>query len=442
MYKSLKLSAIILLGGFGSRFDSALPKQFHNLSGKKIYLHTLDSFYNLNIFDEILLVSNESFLDVIKEDTKNYLNIKIVAGGKTRQESSYLGLKNCSKPEIVVIHDGVRPFVTKKIILDNIDAAILHQAVDTCIKSTDTLVEIKKNKICKIPNRSNFLRGQTPQSFDYDLILNAHKKAFVNNILNSTDDCQLVLKNHPVHVIDGDENNIKITTKLDLFLAEQLFRLKKTTVSKSNLSLENKLFVVVGGTGGIGKEVIKYLKQEKAKVISVSRTSKYQTDIKNYKNVKDTFSQIHKKYGLIDGLINTAGLLLVKSFKSTKNKEIDDLIKVNLLGLIYCCKEAKIKQNGHIINTSSSSYAKGRKNYGIYSASKAAVVNFTQSLAEEYPNLNINAIVPQRLNTPMRSKCFPNEKISNLLNPNKVAEIIVSILKNNDITGTIIEVKK
>lgn len=443
MYKNYKFSLILLLSGEGARFGSDKPKQFHNLSGKKIYLHALDTFYNLQIFDEIILVCLKDWLEVVEEETSKYKNIKLITGGATRQQSSYLGLMKCDNPNFVLFHDAVRPFVSKRIILENLEAVIKYKAVDTCIKSTDTLVQIDKdNNIEKIPDRSNFLRGQTPQTFDYSLILRAHLDA-INKNLTVTDDCGLVFDKTKIHVVLGDENNIKITTKLDLFLAEQLLRMQNVEINSENTTnLENNVYAIVGASGGIGKEIVNFLKKEKAIVLELSRTSEYKIDLKNYKSIKEAFQKIYNKYGEISGLINAAGIFLVKPLKNTSKKEIDNLIKVNLSGLIYSCKEAKIKKGGHIINFSSSSYYMGRKDYGVYSATKAAIVNFTQSLAEEFFDLKINAVVPQRTNTSMRKKYFPNEDASQLLNPQEVAKVIVNILKNNSITKSIIEIKK
>ncbi|MFA6119533.1 MAG: bifunctional cytidylyltransferase/SDR family oxidoreductase [Parachlamydiales bacterium] len=442
MYKNYKISLILLLSGEGARFGSDIPKQFHNLSGKKIYLHTLDTFYGLNIFDEIILVCHENWIDIVKKETAKLKKIKVISGGKTRQQSSFLGISSCNNPDFVMLHDAVRPFVSKKIIIDNLDSVIIHKAVDTCIQSTDTLVEIDKNKkIEKIPNRANLLRGQTPQTFEYDLILNAHKENLNNNL--ATDDCGLVFNKIKIHVVDGDENNIKITTKLDLFLAEHLIRLKQNDLMKNlNTSLENKVYAVVGASGGIGKELVNLLRKEKAVPLEISRSSEYKTNLENPEEIKKTFNEIYKKHGEISGIINAAGIFLVKPLKDTSKDEIENLVKVNLLGLIYCCKEAKILKNGHIINISSSSFYKGRKDYGVYSATKAAIVNFTQSLAEEFPDLNINCLVPQRTNTQMRRKFFPDEEIDTLLDPKNVAEEIINILKNTNLTNSIIEIKK
>ncbi len=447
MYKNYKVSLLLLLSGKGDRFQSDIPKQFHTLLGKKIYLHTLDTFYELNVFDEIILVTLKEWVDLVKKETSFYKNTKVIQGGAQRQESAYLGLKASSKTNFIMLHDAVRPFVTKKIIIDNLDAVIKYKAVNTCIKPTDTIVQINKdNKINKIFDRSTLLRGQTPQTFEYHLILNAHEKALKNNIFTATDDCSLVIDQTPIYVVQGSNTNIKITNPTDLILAKQFLQSKKQSLEIKNNFLEkkltNKVFAVIGATGGIGREIVKLLKQENAKAIEISRSSPYKINLENFSSIKKIFKKIYKKFGKIDGLINAAGFFLVKPFKDLSKEEIEKLLKVNLFGLIYSCKEVKIKENGHIINISSSSYKDGRKNYGIYSAAKAAVVNFTQSLAKENQNLKINVIAPARTNTKMRKQFFPLEKDSILLDPKDVARTIINVLKNDSLTNTIIEIKK
>lgn len=441
MYKNSKIAAIILIGGDGRRFNNTLPKQFHNLSGKKIYLHTLEKFQNLKCFDEIIVVCHKNSLDMVKKDLPS---IKVVEGGLTRQESAYKGLLACGpKTDIVSIHDGVRPFVSEKIILENIEKAFLYGAVDTCIPSFDTIVQTFENsEISSIPKRDTLLRGQTPQTFKYKIIKQAHEKALQKGLKNISDDCRLVLETgQKVYIVKGDEHNIKITTQLDLFIAEQLLRLQVQSAPAPFLNLKDKIFVVVGGSGGIGSKICLELEKNMAKAVSLSRNSDIRIDLTDYNSIKLAFDKIYKKFGKVDGLINSAGLLKIKPLKKLSFREIEELIKVNYSGLVFCSKEAKIKKGGHIINIASSSYSKGRKNSSIYSSSKAAVVNFTQALAEEFSNLNVNTLVPQRTDTFMRRENFPKEDPSLLLSPKFVAKEVIKILSTK-LTGSIIEVKK
>jgi 2-C-methyl-D-erythritol 4-phosphate cytidylyltransferase len=444
------IKAILLIAGIGRRFGSEIPKQFHRLAGKKVYLHTLEAFFAANLFEEIILVCPSTWMAQVKEDIIPYsfIKIRVVEGGVTRQESSLKGLQACKEStKIVVIHDGVRPFISETILKENVVKAIQYKAVDTCIASADTLVcTSNEEKIDSIPNRSEYLRGQTPQSFDYALILQAHLKAKEKGICHHSDDCSLVLKmGHPVYIVVGSEENIKITSELDLLLAEQILRLKNFSSSSliERNCLAGKRFVITGGIGGIGAAVCNLLKKEGAIPIPLSRSSPiYSTDLTSYSNTRTIFDKILQDHGPLDGLINSIGLLKTKQLDQLSFEEINLLVATNLTGVIYSCKCAHLKERAHIVNIASSSYIRGRKNYAIYSSAKAAVVNFTQGLAEEKQNLFINALVPQRTNTAMRLENFPDESPATLLDPKEVAIEILSLLKQNSITGAVIEVKK
>src|SRR3990167_6677840 len=181
-----KITAILLMGGEGTRFVSPLPKQFHRINGRPIFLHTLEQFISLQAFHQILLAVPENQVQQVQQEVCKYPEVEVIQGGQTRQESSYRALQSCSKEtDFVVIHDGVRPFVSHKILQENIQEVLIHQAVDTCIPSADTLVQTKKEHwIHEIPHRAEFLRGQTPQSFAFPIILKAHEKAIEDQITN------------------------------------------------------------------------------------------------------------------------------------------------------------------------------------------------------------------------------------------------------------------
>jgi ribitol-5-phosphate 2-dehydrogenase (NADP+) / D-ribitol-5-phosphate cytidylyltransferase len=444
MYMKKKISALLLLGGSGSRFGSSLPKQFHRLSGKKIYFYALEALIQSSLFDEILLVCHKDWKEEIAQETKEWPFIRVVEGGNTRQESSYRGLLQCSTPDLVLIHDGVRPFVSQRILFDNMQQALLHGAVDTCIASFDTIIHSEDQlSLTSIPERKTLLRGQTPQTFSYPLILSAHKRALEKNLCHISDDCRLVVEmGKKVFIVPGEETNIKITSPLDLFLAEQILRLHPQSVRPHSMSLKDKHYLVIGGSGGIGQQISSFLKKEGAIVSSASKSgSLYPLDLRDPKSIESFFSSFHQRFGPIDGLIHSAGYLKVKPLSLLSYEEMEEMIQVNFTGLVYSCKLAQIKEKGHIINIASSSFSRGRKEQAIYSASKAAVVNFTQALAEERPSLFVNALIPQRTQTPMRKTNFPNENPSELLSPEEVAKALIDLLKNS-LTGSILEVKK
>ena len=430
--------AILLMSGTGERFGSATPKQFLNLSGKKIYLHTLDTFLEFKEFKEIVLVCHEGYIDEVKKEVKDP-RVRITPGGYTRRDSTYRGLLACSEGTThVVIHDSVRPFVSSKIIQDNLDALKKFDAVDTCIPSADTIVHAKRlDTISSIPKRAEYLRGQTPQSFSHPLILEAHEKEIKGEV---SDDCSLILAlNRPVHIVEGSEDNIKITGELDLFVAEQLMKRKTASLSKNVTSIKGKTFAITGGTGGIGSALAELLKKEGATPLILSKSSpSHPIDLTDFKATKTLFESL----GPIDGLINCVGQLSLKPFHALSEDEIDQLIASNLHSLLYSCRCAQVKKGGHIINLSSSSFSRGRKSYTLYSSAKAAIINFTQGLAEERSDLHINAIVPQRTATAMRFQNFPDEDKTSLLSPIEVAQKIIALLKTKGTTASLLEIKK
>lgn len=432
------ITAILLMSGSGERFGSSTPKQFLNLSGKKVYLHTLEAFLPFNEFAEIILVCHTDYIKTVESEVFDP-RIRVIEGGYTRQDSSYRGLLACNpKTTHVVIHDAARPFVSEKIILDNLSSLQKYEAIDTCIPSSDTIVHAEIfDTISSIPNRAQYLRGQTPQSFSYPLILEAHEKAIDQN---HSDDCSLALQlGKKIHIIPGSEDNIKITNELDLYLAEQLMRLKNKPLPNSSLSLKGKTFAITGGTGGIGSALVKLLKEEGGLPLVLSKSSpSYPIDLTNFAATEALFKEI----GPLDGLINCVGHLSLKPFHALTQEEIDHIITTNLHTLLYSCRAAQIKPGGHIINLSSSSFSRGRKSYTLYSSTKAAIVNFTQGLAEEHPDLHINTIVPQRTDTPMRTKNFPDEPKESLLSPIEVAKEILTLLKQKGVTASTLEVRQ
>ncbi len=448
-----KIAAILLMGGLSTRFKSSFPKQLHKIGGKPIFIHTLERFLQMNEITQVILPAPKKWkFEVEKElltlQKKN--KIQVICGGESRQQSSFLGLLACNPDtDYVIIHDAVRPFVSLEILRKNLEEVLLHKAIDTCIPSTDTLIRSSKNTwIQDIPPREQFLRGQTPQTFSFPLIVKAHKKALEEGVENSSDDCQLVLRlPHQVKIVEGSELNIKITTELDLFLAERLLSRSieefpaflDSTVS----NLKGKIFAVTGGTGDIGKALCKRLLELEAIPIAISTSAEsFTADLTNHAETKAIFKAIHAKYGPLDGIINSIGTFSVKDFASLSQEEMEKTIASNLTSVIYCCQCIQLKKGGHIINVSSSSYSKGRKDYPIYSASKAAVVNFTQGLAEAMPDLFINVIVPERTNSTLRRANFPEEDTKLLLDPQEIADKIAKLLNSSNFTGTIIEVRK
>jgi len=220
--------AVILASGTGERFGLNIPKQFYELNGKTILEYSIESFENHDEIDEIILVTNPEFRDFTQEilNKNNYTKVtKLLNGGKTRVESSYIGTKDIEDRVNVLIHDAVRPFINKEIIDKNIEALKTYNAVGTAISSVDTIIEVDdRGFITNIPNRKYLKRIQTPQSFKSELIKKAHKLALADKSSVFTDDCGLVVKYNldKIYIVDGSENNIKITTQSDLNIVKNI----------------------------------------------------------------------------------------------------------------------------------------------------------------------------------------------------------------------------
>lgn len=224
----MKNIAIILASGTGERFGENIPKQFYQFKGKTLLEHAIDAFEKNKNIDEIILVTNPKFRDLAENilNKNDYKKItKVLNGGKTRVESSYIGTSEAPEEANVLIHDAVRAFVTQKIIDDNIEALKKHEAVGTAIESIDTIIQVDENNvITAIPPRKFLKRVQTPQSFRANLIKKAHELALKDENASFTDDCGLILRYNlaPIHIVDGDEINLKITQKNDLKIIENL----------------------------------------------------------------------------------------------------------------------------------------------------------------------------------------------------------------------------
>lgn len=224
----MKNIAIILASGTGERFGENIPKQFYKFEGKTILEHSLDAFEKNKNIDEIILVTNPKFRDLAEEILKkgDYKKVtKLLNGGRTRVESSHIGTSEAPDDANVLIHDAVRAFVTQKIIDENVEALKTYEAVGTAIESVDTIIQVDENNvITSIPQRKFLRRVQTPQSFRANLIKKAHEMALKDEDANFTDDCGLILRYNlaPIHIVEGDELNLKITRKTDLKIIENL----------------------------------------------------------------------------------------------------------------------------------------------------------------------------------------------------------------------------
>ncbi|EQK46593.1 2-C-methyl-D-erythritol 4-phosphate cytidylyltransferase [[Clostridium] bifermentans ATCC 638] len=220
---------VIVAAGTGSRMKKDINKQFIKLKNKEIVAHTIEKFYNSENIDDIVVVIREDEEEYFNKNIKEkygFTNIKVAHGGNERQDSVFNGIKMLKKEcEVVLIHDGARPFVTEDIIKRSINKANEHNAIVVGVKVKDTIKVVSDNgNIIDTPNRSYLWAVQTPQVFKYDIIKKAYEDAYNNNYYG-TDDAMLVERiGYNVKMIEGSYNNIKITTQEDLEFGEQILK--------------------------------------------------------------------------------------------------------------------------------------------------------------------------------------------------------------------------
>ncbi|WP_144795593.1 bifunctional cytidylyltransferase/SDR family oxidoreductase [Microbacterium paludicola] len=447
--------AVLLAGGIGVRVGLGIPKQLIKIAGKAIVEHTLEVVNASPLIDEIIIVMNAGAIDQLTPllDPGRFPKLsKIIPGGDTRNDSTQAALAAIDEsPDTkVLFHDAVRPFVNERILRDCVEALETYDAVDTAIPSADTIIQVdQSNHISGIPDRSTLRRGQTPQAFRAGTIRRAYEIANKDPNFHATDDCGVVfayLPDTPIFVIDGTAENMKVTEPIDVHIADKIFQMQSDSLADTATlpDLEGKVVVVLGGSYGIGESIVDLARTAGASVHQFSRSTTG-TDVRSRSDVKKAFKAVHEQEGRIDVVVVTAGVLQVGPLAQTKTKTIRRGIEVNFLAPLIVARTAYkylAKSGGQLLLFTSSSYTRGRANYGIYSASKAAVVNLTQSLSEEWAEdgVRVNCISPQRTHTPMRTQAFGEEALHTLLDPRDVAAVSLQVI-SGEMTGQVISVR-
>ncbi|MDQ0200743.1 IspD/TarI family cytidylyltransferase [Neobacillus ginsengisoli] len=232
-------TALIFAGGAGTRMNSKTkPKQFLELNGKAIIIHTLEYFERHDEIDNIIVVCIEGWIDYLKELIRRDFITKvkwIVPGGATGQESIYNGLKtifaDCDTPEdsIVLIHDGVRPLINERLISDNIASVKKYGSAITVVPQTETVVSVnEEDNITSIGERIISRIARAPQSFYLEDIMQVHNRAIKDNKLNMIDSSSLMMQyGHTLHAVEGPIENIKITTPSDFYIFRAIFEARE-----------------------------------------------------------------------------------------------------------------------------------------------------------------------------------------------------------------------
>lgn len=227
----------ILAGGIGSRMGNVpLPKQFLELDGKPIIIHTIEKFLLTKEFDKIFIATPQKWTlhtkDILNKFNLDDSRLEVIQGGSDRNETIMSIIEHIEKnktitdDDVIITHDAVRPFLTRRIINENINAVLENKAVDTVIPAIDTIITSKNGKdIDSIPLRNEMYQGQTPQSFNINSLKYNYNKLSESNKKLLTDACKImVVSNQKVKLVVGELYNIKITTPYDLKVANSIIK--------------------------------------------------------------------------------------------------------------------------------------------------------------------------------------------------------------------------
>lgn len=469
---NLRNVAVILAGGTGSRVGLNIPKQLIKIAGKPIIEHTIIALSQSPLIDEIVIMMAPGHLDPVREIVRagGYRKVtRILEGSGTpiRNDTTYaaiqaLGDEDCN----IILHDAVRPLVSQTIIEANVKALQEYEAVDTAIASADTIIQVdgeleggkrvgaEQPVISDILARPLLRRGQTPQSFRLSVIRRAYELARQDPNFTATDDCTVVLRylpDVPIAVVNGHERNMKVTEPIDIYLADKLFQLTtadrpaELTDEQYTEALAGKTVVVFGGSYGIGGDIAELARRHGATVHTFSRSST-NTHVDRRGDVHDAAQAVLAESGKIDFVVNTAGVLPRGKLADSSEETIFAATEINYLGPIFIAQEFYphlAKTQGSLLLFTSSSYTRGRSGYSLYSSAKAAVVNLTQALADEWAGsgIRVNCINPERTATPMRAKAFGEEPADTLLAAADVARQSLDVLLSGQ-TGAVVDIRR
>ena len=241
MYNNYHVSVIIAAAGMSNRMGSKINKQFIAIDNKPILAHTIEKFEESKYIDEIIIVSKEEEVEycrkeIVKRYSFNKVS-KIIRGGKERQDSIYNGLLALNEnTDIVLTHDGARPFVRKEHIEAGLKGVIEYGACVIGVPVKDTIKVIdNKEVVHHTPKRSLLWAAQTPQCFWADLLKKGYEYAMNEGIVG-TDDSSLVEKmGYDIKMIMGSYDNIKITTPEDLIIADSFLKDRKSVLKRCGI---------------------------------------------------------------------------------------------------------------------------------------------------------------------------------------------------------------
>lgn len=234
----MKVTALIPAAGTGSRMETDIPKQFLTLAGQPVVVHTLQIFEAASEVQEIFLMVPPGLEDRCRKEWVKTFGLKKVAklilGGASRQDSVYEGLKATTPDtEIVLVHDGVRPFVTLTMIRQTIEGAKRYDGALVAVAVKDTPKTADAGGwVTATLDRSSLWLAQTPQAFKRNVLIEAYRRAYTEGIVQADDAALVERLGYRVHIIPGAWDNLKITQREDLFLAEEILKMRQKSSIK------------------------------------------------------------------------------------------------------------------------------------------------------------------------------------------------------------------
>ncbi|MGW1107615.1 SDR family NAD(P)-dependent oxidoreductase [Streptomyces sp. NPDC002540] len=454
--------AVVLAGGTGQRIGLATPKQLLKIAGKSMLEHTLHVFENAPDIDEVVvLMTPDHVTDAEKIIAKAGLRkvSRVLAGGSTRSGTTHLAIEavaagldgdeDCN----LLFHDAVRPLLSQRVVEECVRALERHRAVDVAIPSSDTVIVTRTHGddgefITEVPDRGRLRRGQTPQGFRLSTIRRAYGLAAADPLFRATDDCSVVVKylpDVPVHVVMGDEHNMKVTQPVDVFIADKLFQLASTTAPAHGSGtfyrerLAGRTLLVFGDAYGIGADIARMAEEYGARVYALGRSA---TGIhaENPQEVEAAFARAYAETGRIDHVVSTAGVLPIGRLDETDGATIREALRVDYLAPVNIARAAYkylAETAGRLLLFTSGSYTRGRAEYSICSSVEAAMVNLTQALSEEWAEdgIRVNCMNPARTEAPGR------ESTGSSPASREVARSSLDVLLS-DMTGQVIDVRR
>jgi NAD(P)-dependent dehydrogenase (short-subunit alcohol dehydrogenase family) len=289
----------------------------------------------------------------------------------------------------------VRPLLSSWAVRDCVEALETYEAVDVATPSADTIVRVDDDEqVVEIPDRSHLRGGQTPQGFRLSVIRRAYEIAAGDPTPRATDDCGVLLHclpEVPISVVSGDEQNLKVTYPVDLFLADKLFQLSShraapATPEQHAEQLAGTTTVIFGGSYGIGADIDRLATAAGCRVFSFARSATG-THVERSEDIAQALALAHAETGRIDCVVLTAAVLDRGPLAEMDDAAVQRQLQVNDLSPVSVARLAQPylhDSRGRLLFFTSSSYTRGRAGYNMYSSTKAAVVNLTQALADEW----------------------------------------------------------